>query len=132
MRQALRALTSGKLGPQMHPVMNLADLQKLTDWLSDGARSAPGPTRMMSETCERLVAAGLPLWRVNVFIRTLHPDIFGLSFVWRPGEEVKVTSASFDAPDSQEFKSSPLPDLSQTASEVKHRLDRPHAAHVRF
>src|SRR5713226_2398511 len=112
--------------------MNIPDLQKITDWLIDGARSAPGPTRMMSETCERLVAAGLPLWRVNVFIRTLHPDIFGLSFVWRPGEQVTVTSASFDAPDSQEFKASPLAVLYETASEVRYRLDDPQAAKFPF
>jgi adenylate cyclase len=112
--------------------MNISELQKIIDWLIDGARSAPSPTRMMSETCERLVAAGLPLWRVNVFIRTLHPDIFGRSFVWRPGEEVRVTTASFDAPDSQEFKSSPLAILYETASEVRYRLDDPASAKFPF
>jgi SAM-dependent methyltransferase len=56
--------------------MNISDLQKLTDWLIDGARSAASSPRMMAETCERMVQAGLPLWRVGVFIQTLHPDIF--------------------------------------------------------
>jgi adenylate cyclase len=113
-------------------VMNLPELQKITDWLIDGARSAPSPTQMMAETCERLVAAGLPLWRVNVFIRTLHPDVFGRSFVWRPGEEVTVTAASHTAPDSQEFKSSPLAILYETAAEVRYRLDDPEAAKFPF
>jgi adenylate cyclase len=113
-------------------VMNATDLQKIIDWLIDGARSAPKPAQMMAETCGRLVAAGMPLWRVNVFIRTLHPDIFGFSFVWRPGEEVTVTSASFDAPDSQEFKSSPLAILYETASEVRYRLDDPASAKFPF
>jgi adenylate cyclase len=112
--------------------MNATDLQKIIDWLIDGARSAPKPAQMMAETCGRLVAAGMPLWRVNVFIRTLHPDIFGFSFVWRPGEEVTVTSASFDAPDSQEFKSSPLAILYETASEVRYRLDDPASAKFPF
>jgi adenylate cyclase len=113
-------------------VMNATDLQKIIDWLIDGARSAPKPAQMMAETCGRLVAAGMPLWRVNVFIRTLHPDIFGFSFVWRPGEEVTVTSASFDAPDSQEFKSSPLAILYETSSEVRYRLDDPASAKFPF
>ena len=65
--------------------MNISDLQKLTDWLIDGARSATSSPRMMEETCERMVQAGLPLWRVGVFIQTLHPDIFGRNFIWRPG-----------------------------------------------
>jgi adenylate cyclase len=112
--------------------MNAPDFQKLIDWLIDGARSAPSPPRMMAETCERLVAAGLPLSRVNVFIRTLHPDIFGRSFVWRPGEEVTTTTASYAAPDSQEFKSSPLAILYETASEVRYRLDDPESARFPF
>ena len=73
-----------------------SELQKITDWLIDGARSAVSPSQMMAETCERLVQAGLPLWRVGVFIRTLHPDIFGVSFIWRPGAEVVIGSADFD------------------------------------
>jgi adenylate cyclase len=112
--------------------MNATDLQKIIDWLIDGARSAPGPTEMMAETCGRLVRAGIPLWRVNVFIRTLHPDVFGFSFVWRPGEEVTVTSASYDTPDSQEFKASPLAILYETTSEVRYRLDDPESAKFPF
>ena len=61
--------------------MNASDLKELTDWLIGGARSATDPRRMMAESCERLVQAGMPLWRVNVFVRTLRPDIFGLSSV---------------------------------------------------
>src|ERR1700681_3049305 len=87
-------------------VMNTSDLQKVTDWLIDGARSATRPPRMMAETCERLVQAGLPLSRVNIFVRTLHPDIFGRSFTWRPGAEVVLTTADFDIQDSPEYKRS--------------------------
>jgi hypothetical protein len=56
----------------------------------DGARSAATPSQMMAECSERLVQAGLPLWRVGVFVRTLHPEIIGWSFIWKPGEEVHV------------------------------------------
>ena len=102
--------------------MNATDLQKLTDWLIDGARSASSPPRMMAEACERLVRAGLPLWRVGVFVRTLHPDIFGRSFVWRHGAEVVMGSANFDVLDSDEFRSSPLSVLYSTGKEVRRRL----------
>jgi adenylate cyclase len=105
--------------------MNPSDLQKLTDWLIDGARSATTPTRMMSETCERLVQAGLPLWRVGVFLRMLHPDVFGRGFFWRPGTEVVVTAADFDIRDSPEYRSSPLAILYDTEQEVRFRLDDP-------
>jgi adenylate cyclase len=112
--------------------MNAPDLQKVTDWLIDGARSASSPTQIMAETCERLVQAGLPLWRVGVFVRTLHPDIFGHSFVWRPGAEVVVNSADFDIQDSPEFRNSPLAILYDKGQEVRYRLDDPASKRFPF
>jgi adenylate cyclase len=105
--------------------MNAPDLQKLADWLIDGARSAPNPPQMMAETCERLVAAGLPLWRVGVFVRTLHPDIVGRNFIWRPGAEVAVGSANYEMLDSPEFRNSPLAIVFGEGREVRSLIDGP-------
>jgi adenylate cyclase len=112
--------------------MNADDLQKLSEWLIDGARSAPSPTRMMAETCERLVAAGLPLWRVGVFVRTLHPDIIGRNFVWRPGAEVVVGSANYDMLDSPDFLNSPLAIVFREGREVRALTDSPEAKRFPF
>src|SRR5712671_5898491 len=87
--------------------MNLSELQKLSDWLIDGARSAASPAHMMAETCERLVQAGLPLWRVGVFVRTLHPEIFGRNFIWKPGAEVEIGTVDFGILDSPGFHTRP-------------------------
>jgi adenylate cyclase len=111
----------------------LADeLKKVTDWLIDGARSAPSPTALMAQTGERLVAAGLPLWRVGIFVQTLHPDIFGRNFIWRPGAEVAVGIADFDIQDTPEFKSSPLAILYGEGREVRYRLDDPESKRFPF
>ena len=105
--------------------MDALALQKLIEWLVDGARSAPNPPRMMAETCERLVAAGLPLWRVGVFVRMLHPDIVGRNLIWRPDTEVVVGSANYDTLNSAEFLSSPLAIVFAEAREVRARMDGP-------
>jgi adenylate cyclase len=111
----------------------LADeLKKITDWLIDGARSAPTPSLVMAECCNRLVAAGLPLWRVGVFVRTLHPDIFGRNFIWRPGAEVVVATADFDIQQSPEFLRSPLAILYGKGQEVRFRLDSPESKRFPF
>ncbi len=74
----------------------------------------------MSETCERLVEAGLPLWRVGVFVRTLHPDIFGRAFIWRPGAEVVVNPADFDVCRTRRnSSSSPLAIVYDSGQEVR-------------
>jgi adenylate cyclase len=105
--------------------MNIPELQKLTDWLIDGARSAADPTRMMAETCEGLVAAGLPLWRVGVFVRTLHPDIYGRNFIWRPGAEVEVGTVDFNILETPEFQASPLVIVFRQGIEVRARVGDP-------
>ena len=107
--------------------MNLSELNKLTDWLIDGARSAINPSRMMSETCERMVAAGLPLWRVGVFVRTLHPDVYGRNFVWKPGTEVEIGTVDFKILESPDFHTSPLIIVFQQGLEVRARIDDPQS-----
>jgi adenylate cyclase len=107
--------------------MNATELDELTKWLMDGARSAPTAPALLKQTCERLVAAGLPLWRVAAFVQTLHPDVFGRSFVWRSGTEVVVNTATFDLPESPEFTRNPLAILYASGHEVRYRLDDPES-----
>src|SRR5438034_6573656 len=108
-------------------VMDVAELQKLTDWLIDGGRAAASPKKFMAETCERMVAAGLPLWRVGVFVRTLHPDIYGRNFIWKPGAEVEVGTVDFKILDSPGFHTSPLIIVFQQGKEVRARVDDPQS-----
>ncbi len=99
--------------------MNVSELQKIIDWMIDGARSAITPSQMMVECCERLIEAGLPLWRVGVFLRTLHPDYYGISFIWKPGAEVRIGTVDFTFLDSEEFQSSPMRIVFQQGLEVR-------------
>lgn len=107
--------------------MNASELQKVTDWLIDGARSAASPTDMMAQTCERLVQAGIPLWRVGVFVRTLHPDIYGRNFIWRPGAGVELGTVDFDILNAPEFKASALSIAFTQGIEVRARMDDPES-----
>jgi adenylate cyclase len=113
--------------------MDTSELAKLTRWLMDGAPSAPTPVAFLKEMCERLVAADIPLHRVGAFVQTLHPDVFGRSFVWREGaDDIVVNTANFDLPDSPEFKNSPLAILYASGHEVRYRLDDPEARRFPF
>ena len=112
--------------------MTASELDKLIDWLMGGAKTAPTPNRVLRDLCEGLVAAGVPLWRVGIFVRTLHPDAFGRSFVWRPGEDVVITAAGFDLPESDQFRQSPLAILYGSGHEVRYRLDDPDSRRFPF
>ena len=99
--------------------MDATSLRKISDWIIDGARSAATPTQMMAGCSERLVQAGLPLWRVGVFVRTLHPEIIGWSFIWKPGEEVHVGTVDFNFRATPEFTFSPLAVVFRDGVEVR-------------
>ena len=112
--------------------MNASDLQKLANWLIGGARSKSVPAEMMAEVCERLVQAGLPLWRVGIFVRTLHPEILGRNFVWHEGGEVVVGTVDFDIRESEGFRHSPLAIVFGDGLEVRYRLDDPESRRFPF
>jgi adenylate cyclase len=112
--------------------MDTAELDKLNAWLIDGARSALTPATVVSESCERLVRAGLPLWRVAVFVSTLHPDVFGRRFLWRPGADVLVTSADFEMVQRPEFLGTPVAMVYDTGTELRYRLDDPASRQIPF
>jgi hypothetical protein len=47
------------------------EIAAIADWLIDGARSAAAPQQVLAVLCERLVAAGVPLWRAAVCVPCL-------------------------------------------------------------
>jgi adenylate cyclase len=112
--------------------MNASDLQDLMRWLIEGARSAPTAVELLRQSCERLVAGGVPLWRAGAFVQTPHPDVFGRSFIWRQGGDVEVNTADFDFPDSPQFTNSPLAIVFREGREVRYRLDDPDTRRFPF
>lgn len=112
--------------------MESSELQRITNWLIDGARSSGEPAEMIADVCERLVGAGLPLWRFGIFIRTLHPEIFGRNFIWRRGEEVEIGTVDFDILDTPEFARSPLRIVFEQGVEVRGRIDDPESERFPF
>src|SRR5438105_15864168 len=65
--------------------MTACEIEEVADWLMDGARSAPQPVQVLAQLSERLVACGIPLWRVAVFVPSLHPQVMCRRWIWRPG-----------------------------------------------
>jgi adenylate cyclase len=81
---------------------------------------------VLAQLCDRLVGCGIPLWRVAVFVRTLHPNIMGRRFVWRPGAGVEVMDAPFDLFETAEFRGSPVAQVYASGKPIRRRLADPH------
>ena len=104
----------------------MSDVQPIVAWLEDGARSAPRADSVLGELCGRLLERGIPLWRVAVFVRTLHPDFMGRAFFWQPGTEVRVQTASYELMETAEFRDSPVVAVYKTAQAIRRHLDDPN------
>lgn len=104
------------------------NIAAIAEWLVDGARSAPQPVQVLAQLSERLVACGIPLWRVAVFVRTLHPQIMGRRFIWRPGTEVEVSEAPFELLESTAFLENPIAQVYATGRALRRKLTDPDCA----
>ena len=105
--------------------------QSIADWLGHGA-PAPLPSQAVKNLCERLVEVGLPLWRMGLFVRTLHPDVYGRNFIWRRGGGVAIGSADFDVRDTPEYRASPLRVVFEEGREVRCLVERGEGVGVPF
>jgi adenylate cyclase len=103
-----------------------AEIRAVVEWLIDGARSAPLPQQILAQLCDRLVACGIPLWRVAVLVRTLHPNVMGRRFVRRPDAEVEVREAPFELLETSDSLDSMIAHVYLTADPVRRRLAVPH------
>jgi adenylate cyclase len=101
------------------------EIRAVVDWLVDGARSAPLPQQVLAQLSDRLVACGIPLWRVAVFVRTLHPQVMGRRFIWRPGAEIEMSEAPFAVLETAEFLNSPVARVYETGRPVRRKLADP-------
>ena len=73
------------------------EIDAIVAWLIDGAPGCDGGEQLVSRLCQRLVVAGLPLARLSLSIKTLHPDVAGVTTRWRPDENIQSNVASFTA-----------------------------------
>jgi len=108
--------------------MPACDVSAIADWLTDGARSAALPQQVLAELCDRLVACGIPLWRLAVFVRTLHPNVMGRRFIWRLGAAVEVSEAPFGLLESTDFRDNPVARVYETSHAVRRKLADPDCA----
>jgi adenylate cyclase len=81
---------------------------------------------VLLELCRRLVRHGLPIYRVGVFVRTLHPNVLGRGFVWNEtSDAVEVTEAAYDFLESEQYLRSPIYRVFNQHTEVRRRLADP-------
>jgi adenylate cyclase len=105
--------------------MSEIDTGELVAWLVDGARDCVPPQDVLKKLADGLVAAGVPLARAAVFVRTLHPLVAGRRFGWRRGGAVEVSALRYEMISSSGYTDSPVAYIYEKNVELRRPLAHP-------
>lgn len=97
------------------------------DWLLQVGRFAGNADELLGGLCELLMARGVPLERVGLHGRLLHPQLAGMRLLWRRGLGAEETLYRYDVAESGVYEKSPLYQVYTTGEMVRRRLTEPPA-----
>jgi class 3 adenylate cyclase/uncharacterized protein (DUF427 family) len=101
-----------------------AEDNPFVDWLvRDAWKSATIPD-LLADAAKAMNSAGLPLWRLRLFIRTLNPQLYGLFYRWqRDVEGVEEARATHAGVQSLQYRNSPFAPIINGEGGVRRRLE---------
>lgn len=115
-------------GAPMQPPAAPADAgsSPFTDWLVRTAPKAKTVEELVKAFAHALVEAGMPLARLRVLIRTLHPQLLASVYSWEDdNEKIEVHNPAYEVLDRREFQASPFAVILRGEGGIRRRLDGP-------
>jgi adenylate cyclase len=92
-------------------------------WMLSEGRRNPRAREFGAEMCQRIVAAGIPIWRGFCFVATLHPEILASAYIWNRDEAGAMRFvAGHDLSDSPEMTQSPIAAVRSSGTVMRRRL----------
>lgn len=117
---------------RMNPVFENS-INEISDWIVESALTAVDYSEIYSGFCDRLLNAGIPVWRINISMRTLHPMTEALSMVWVEGAPLDLRMHGRGSGVSEAWSRSPLKVmLDQRETEIRFRESGLPNARARF
>jgi len=105
-----------------------AERGAITQWLLDDARHLKRSRDVIEQLCERLVLAGVPLMRVMVNGRTIHPQILSTGYRWNRGSPAVALNRGHDLIKDPMYLESPFKVIHDGAGGIRRRLNDPNVA----
>jgi adenylate cyclase len=97
-------------------------------WILGEGRAMPHLGAMIEALGQRLAAAGMPLARLGLHMRALHPQVGGMRVLWSAGEPVSETLYARDVVTGEAFAKSALAACYASGEPVRRRLEGPAEA----
>jgi adenylate cyclase len=95
----------------------------LVDWLLSRESRTKDGAAMFDELCWRLVGHGVPLWRANLSVGTLHPQLMGLGFRWKRSGGVTEFRVRHGMERHPDYLESPMRPALEQGVAVRYRLE---------
>jgi uncharacterized protein (DUF427 family)/class 3 adenylate cyclase len=101
----------------------------LVDWVLRDAWNARTTDELVARLGRQLIATGVPVWRLQLLVRTLHPQLFATEHAWWRGTDaVETYRMTHDDLTSAELRRSPYAPILDGAGGVRRRLVGPDPA----
>jgi adenylate cyclase len=95
----------------------------IVDWILSGDSRRKDGIVMFDELCWRMVAQDIPLWRANLSVSTLHPQIMGLGFRWHRNGGVIEFQVRHGMERHKDYLESPMRPAVERNVTVRYRLE---------
>ncbi len=96
----------------------------LLDWLLQKAWLCTTPAELTEQFAVHLLMIGIPLWRLDVSLWTLHPELAGKRFTWsRDQDGIGESETPHGMLQSPAYLNSPVRYVSECLGGVRQRLD---------
>lgn len=71
----------------------------------------------------RVLEAGIPVWRTYIGLQLVHPQLQAMGYLWRRGERVETITRAYGVQFTPAYIGSPLQAVREGGSPVRYRLD---------
>lgn len=96
----------------------------LAEWLMLGSWNANNQVELTEQLVGRFIETGIPIMRLNIAIRQLHPLLAGESYLWRKANDtVEVQYLMHEVLDSEEYLKSPMKLVSEGLGGIRQKLN---------
>ncbi len=120
----LKDQMSGAPAPEASPADWDATIQDVSDWLVAQVLGPIDIARVLDGVSARLLAAGVPLLRTHVAMRTLHPMFQAVTFTWYRDRDDNVDMIPHSETDSEDWLKSPIRRLvDEQLDEARFRME---------
>jgi len=103
-----------------------SNLNMFSAWLLNDAGNAASARELLLRLSHCLFSRGVPVLRVQILMRTLHPQVFATRYTWwRDTDEVEIFTAPHEVLETREHRESPYMPILEGAGGVRRSMEGP-------